>query len=164
MDMAINPNWARWCKASLFNYLDTNRPRSLALFIEGQERNTEEESQFIEFRFDGPNIATMDGDLHRVYVEVNCLLQLRLPLDNIYNPEKLTGQVAAILGRTIAVYKYGAETGDDDSFVGCLAPVDDYAGRWQRDNVAVFNFGQIRPDAKLWQSAIEVHYAMFVTG
>jgi hypothetical protein len=162
--MAINPNWSRWVKMSLIKHITDGAPSGVVIFVEGQERNTEEEIDVIELRFDGPTVATMDGDLHRVYVEANVLVQLRMPFTNLYRPEQVTGQITALLGQEIAVYKYGAETGDDNSYVGCLTPVDDFEGRWLRDNVSTFNFGQVRPDAKLWQSAVEAHYRMFING
>jgi len=61
------------------------------------------------------------------------------------------------------VYKYGNESIDDQSFIGCLMLISDRAGRQLRDDVDIRNFGQIEPRNPIQQSTIEAHYDLDYT-
>ena len=52
----IDKHWARWIFASVCKHFDFDASDNITTYIEGQKRNTRDESEFFELRMDGPII------------------------------------------------------------------------------------------------------------
>lgn len=153
----IDPNWTRWILASTSVYFDTNI--DLPMFLEGQERNTNDDKNFFEFRIDGPNYTERTRDDWRVYVEINLLVQTTMIITDFHKHHKNLGVVAAPFGN-IEIFRCGNGPGDDDSLLGCLQLIQNDR---TRERVVTSNFGQIEPDVKVQQGTVEGHFEMFLT-
>lgn len=154
----------RWITASIANYFDSNRG-SLNMHFEGIERDRKGDTthntntdEFFELRIDGPNIKEYSKKYFYCYVEVNCLIQSLIDEDDVFKLQTVLGKVTNLFGKSIQIYKYGAETGDDESLVGCLVQIND-----TRNHLQVNNFGQVHQDTRIQQGSVEAHYEMHLT-
>jgi len=153
--MDINVNWYRWIFASVAKHFDGVKG-SYTLYIEGDERNTNEEQNFAELRMDGPFIKKPCKQIVYLDVEVNLLIQSIQDHTSLYAGLIAAGVFAAGFVDIIKVYKYGDGVPDDDSLLGCLRLRDDR----NNDTIDLGNFGIIRPDTRITQLTIEGHYRM----
>jgi hypothetical protein len=148
-------HWPRWITASINKHFDA-RKQSLPLFIEGKHRETRSEKDFLELRRDGPYLTELSKGLWRVYVEVNILIQSAMDDTNMYRIDKNVG-ITVVACTDIPVYKYGDESYDDGSLLGCLNVVADNRGK---ERIQVNHFGKINTSTPLIQATVEVHYEM----
>jgi len=153
--MAINQDWLRWTVASLAKHFDAARG-IYPLYIEGDERNTNELRIFGELRFDGPFIKNPSKGLYYLDIEVNILIQAHMDPDDLYAGLKAAGVFASAFDNSIKAYKYGTGANDDDTLLGCYRLM---SGR-TNDTVDIGQFGIIRQDTRLTQYTIEGHYRM----
>ena len=153
--MPINVDWVRWSVASLndhFNGIKGIYP----LYIEGDERDTDDLKTFAELRFDGPFIKYPCKNLYYLDIEINILVQAHMDPNDLYAGLKAVGIFATGFTNTIKAYKYGNGVNDDDSLLGCFRLRTDR----NHDEIAVGQFGIIRQDTRLTQYTIEGHYRM----
>jgi hypothetical protein len=152
--MAINVNWNRWIFASISQHFKTKMDASsLAMFIEGQHRDTDTLSDYVELRIDGPDWREYSKDYWVGDVEVNILVSSAMSDSNYHTIHTNVGIVAAAF-TPINVFRYGSGGGDDDSGLGCLKIKVDRL----RDAIEVNHFGQIDKHTKIIQSTVEAHY------
>ena len=156
--MAILENLPRWLFASVSKHFDDNK-QDLALFIEGQYRTTRNIKDFIELRFDGPDLTEISKGYWKVYTEINVLVQSAMDDENFHRIHTTVGKVVAAF-TDIEVYKYGTGDDDDDSLLGCLVLLADARSK---EKTKVAHFGQIGPDTMLLQASVEGHYLMHLT-
>lgn len=161
--MSANSCWARWIFASLADYLKkVATDHNIVALIEGVDDRTDAimQSEHVEIAVTGPFSRELSRNYYQLKVGVRVLIQSRMdkPPKNRYAPQRLAGIYHEALDAVIAVYRYGNESGDDQTLVGCLSPLN---GR--NDAVRVFNFGQHTPVDRLRQSMVDCWYVMELT-
>jgi hypothetical protein len=144
----IDEKLSRWIKQSFLDVIHPSLTASYPVFIEGNYRNTNQISNFYEFRFDGPFIEKLGPSNYHVEVEVNILIQAVIAAD-LYIVEKMSGKVITLLDRTFAIKKF--QDGEDHIFCMTLKS-------GPREALKQSNFGQGDPNLKILQTSIEAHY------
>jgi len=153
--MAINPHWLRWTVASIATHFNAAKG-AYPLYLEGDERDTDELKNFAELRIDGPFVKTLQGGLFYLDIEVNVLIQSKMDPENLYLGLTVAGVFAAAFVNVIKAYKYGTGNDDDDTLLGCYRLRDT-----RNDNsIDISQFGIIQKDTRLTQITIEGHYRM----
>lgn len=149
----------RWVRAS---YIKALKPllEGKPLYVEGDQRLTNQTDQSIEIRIDGPYLTPVGtrGE-YRAYIEVNLLVNSGYNQKNRYEADNLRGLLMNALNRDFCIYRTGnniQEETDDNSLVGVMQLIPSQM-------IKVSNFGQINPDAKVNQSVAEAHYEMYFT-
>jgi hypothetical protein len=125
------------------------------VYIEGTTRNTREEADFVELRFDGPQLTENSRRCFRIYVEVNALIQSVMRDNNFHVIHDDVGKVIMAFTDRISVYRYGIGADDDQSLLGCLTIISD-----KRDRLNVAHFGRTAINAPLMRATVEAHYDM----
>lgn len=130
----------------------------LPMLVDGIDERTSEELHYdhAELRITGPYITELSKDYWRLSVDVNILLTEMME-NNAYKLQSWCGVIAAAADGAIQIYKYGGETGDDNSWVSCLTPLN---GRI--DPLRVLHFGQLGKTERLRQSMIDSHYVVYI--
>lgn len=156
----MNANWPRWIYASCANHFATIlKAKGYKVFIEGMIRETELQSDYIEFRLDGPYIEEPSANYFCIYAEIDILI-VHFKSADIYAIQRMCGDVMAAFC-AIPLYKYG--TGDDDnqSQFGCLTLVNTLS---EKNSVRVTNFGQMGPGQLMMRSSVDGHYHTQLNG
>lgn len=147
---------SRWIKASFIQELKKHL-KGKALYVEGEDRLTNKESEFIELRLDGPYIDPCGtrGEYY-AYIEVNLLCTSTRNEQNRYAADNLRGLMLQILTRDVCIYRTGNENDvvDDASYVGLMKLMP-------KDKIKASNFGQIDDASQTFQSVVEAHYEMY---
>lgn len=146
----------RWIFASIAKYFSTGLS-DYSTYVEGVDLPDTEETEKIEIRIDGPWMREVSKDVLKINSEVNILVSVTMDSD-LYKIHTIKGKVASLF-LDIPIYKYGSETGDDQTLVGYfkILPTDDL-----KERVEIADFGQIDPNIKILQSTIEGHYEMII--
>lgn len=155
--MNFNPHWERWCHISICKSFDARR-QSVKMFVEGFERATEDEPEYIELRIDGPNAQERAKGQWKLSFEVNVLVSCQQNNTNAYRHKELTGLVASMFVDNIQVRKYGNGADDDQTYIGTMSLAYPKIGG---ERVQVSHFGMVRPDTRLMQATVEGHYNIF---
>lgn len=159
----MNENWPRWIFASVTSHfqssLSSDGVDNKNIFVEGQPRAVDRDSEFYEIRVDGPFFTEVSHNCFRVDAETNVLVQTTMDDRNYHVHQTAIGLVVKAF-TDITVYKYGTGPSDDQSVLGCLL-LDQNVKR--RQNVKVHQLGQIDPNTKLEQASIEASYTMQLT-
>jgi len=148
---------SRWIFASVCKHFKASITDEV-IFIEGQQRDTNELSKWIELRQDGPNLIEVNKDYWHVYVEINLLASATLNATDFHTIYRLVGKITQAFA-TIKLYRFGEDEDDDSSFIGCLNLIQDAKGK---ERIQVSHFGQIEPKVQLLQATVEGHYEMFL--
>jgi hypothetical protein len=148
----MDSNWPRWIFASISKHFETNLS-SLKMFIEGEDRDTWENKDFIELRIDGPYYHQISKNLWRAKVEVNILLQVVIT-DDLHLIHRRVGEVSTAF-TPIIIYKYGDGVGDDDSQIGCFQLIQNVRAN---ELLIISHFGRIKPELPLLQASVEGHF------
>jgi len=155
--MSANPNWPRWCFASVSKHFDDRR-QGLYMFIEGQKRDTRDLKDFIELRMDGPQITEISKDYWRIYGEVNILVTSAMDNNNYHRIHQNVGIVAAAF-TTIRLFKFGTGVDDDQSQWACWYLLQNTEKRHRLD---IFHFGKVDVKSEVVQASVEGHYECLV--
>ncbi len=153
-----NKNWPRWIFASVSKHFYDNRD-GIAIYVEGQHRDTKDNKDFFEIRVDGPYFTEYSKGYWRCYTEVNILVQSAMDNVNFHRIHTNVGIVAAAFTNAIPVYKYGSGDDDDDTLLGCMQLVSDYRGK---ERIQINHFGIIDKNVNLMQASVEGHYEIFL--
>lgn len=153
-------NIPRWIYASCSLFFKNTINGRLPMYLEGQERRTQDESNFLEFRLDGPYVYEPQGGLYNIQFEINVLVASQVDGRDHHKLYKDCG-VALQCFKAIPIYKLGDGPDDDQSLLECalLTKSTD-----QREAVRVSHFGKIDPAKQCLQSSVEGHYHFFVNG
>lgn len=148
-------NYTRWFTASILKEIDEHR-QDVPLYVEGQERQTQNVPAWIEARIDGP-LQRPSGsfDDWTFELEIDLLCSTKFDSNYIYKPQELLGIGAYLLTRDFRVYKLGDKPGDDQSFLGLLQLQGKLTG------VHNFTFGQIEETTKIIQGTVHGNYKMY---
>ena len=153
--MGINPNWYRWIVASILKHFDAVKG-DYSLYIEGDERDTDNLGHFAEIRTDSPFISQPCKGVKYLDMEINLLIQSVMDPEDLYKGMRVVGQFVQGFTQAIKVYKYGNEPQDDGSLLGCLRT----RKKRYEDTIDIGNFGIVHQDTKLTQYTIEGHYRL----
>lgn len=146
--------WVRWCYESINKHFN-DRKESYAVYIEGDERTTQDNAEFAELRIDGPFIGILQKHLYYLDVEINILCQTHVDPKNHYKAQIMVGTFLRAFRNIIPVYKFGNGPLDDGSLLECF-----HLQRSRKEKIDIGHFGIIRPDTKILQTTIEGHYRL----
>ncbi len=153
-----NTNWPRWIYASTSKYFQAIADAyPMHMFLEGVERDTKNESKWLEFRVDGPQTREISKGYFRLDVEINILWSIHLSSTDFHDQQRIPGMLVEAM-TDICIYKYGDGDDDDDSLLGVLILSQD-----PNSPIRNNNFGQVRPDTQLVQGSVEGTYRMHLT-
>lgn len=118
----MNPNWTRWIKASINDFM-LNQDRADAslkespvpFFVEGQVRANERPNVWMEVRIDGPFYNQISRNFWEVVLEVNHVVSVLMDEEDLYVYDKVIGLAQGAYQNCIPVYKYGSGPDDDDT-------------------------------------------------
>lgn len=153
----MNTRLPRWIKASVSNYF-TTALSPVPLFITGDLRTTEQDPNWIELRFNGPDFMQNSKDTLRMMLRLNFVVNLVSDGKNSYAMEDYTGLIASLIV-AIPIYRYGDVTldpQDDSSFIQCIEPMTEGT-----HSIEIKNFGKLDPSTNLTQSTVEVTYKSY---
>jgi len=153
--MNIHIDWYRWISASINKHFDGFKA-TYELYIEGDERDTDDLANFAELRTDGPFITQPCKGVKYLDMEINLLIQSVMDPEDLYAGVRTVGQFATGFTQVIKVFKLGDGVQDDGSLLGCLRT---RAKRYE-DTIDIGNFGIVHQDVKLTQYTIEGHYRL----
>jgi hypothetical protein len=134
----------RWIYASMTQHFDDNRS-TLKLVL---EENPRPDNSF-EIRMDGPDFIQLSGDYYNVDVDINVLVQTLRTDQDFHAIHRNVGIIVEAFTNTINIYKYGLETGDDDTSWACAT---------RQSKVLVTHFGQVDKETHLYQATVEAIY------
>jgi hypothetical protein len=160
VDLVLAPDekhmhWVRWIYASINEHFTERLEDVYPVYLEGDERTLETESEFIEVRIDGPFILQPCPNMYILTVEINLLVQTHMDKEDLYKQQRAAGFIVKAFTNAICVYKLGDEDFDDGSLLGTLK-VDTSL----RSRVDVSNFGIIKEDTRIVQTTAEGHYQL----
>ena len=162
--MSADKNWTRWIFASLATYLkQVAKDNDIEALVEGVDDRTDaimHASEHVEIAVTGPFSREMSRNYYELRVGVRILIQARMdnPPKNRYSPQRIAGIYHEAMDAVIAVYRYGTDSEDNQSLLGCLSPA-----RGRNDALRVFHFGQMTPTDRLRQSMVDCWYVMELT-
>lgn len=149
----MNKNWPRWAFASVSKHFLTLLQPHIKVFIEGQDRNTTGDTDYVEFRMDGPFSKQLSQTTWQVKFEVNILISSIKDLD-AHKIHKTVGLVNSAFATNIPIFKLG--NGPDDNpleMFGCLQIM---VG--PREALMTSHFGQVDNVVVMNQCTVEGHY------
>ncbi len=156
--IAFSSEWERWAKISIIKHFQAiSGLAAIQFFVEGFERDTEAQQEYIEIRIDGPNIKEFTKNCWRLFFEVNILIAVQENNENAYRGSELTGRVSSLFNECIMVKKYGTGAGDDQTHLSTLIRVN-----IGNEKIQVSHFGKIQPNTRLIMATVEGHYDMFL--
>lgn len=158
--MAIDPNWARWIRASINDHF-VNSDRTdpvlglIPMFFEGQVRSNERSGSEMELRLHGPHIHEVSKNYYKVIVEPSVILQTPENESDMYAFDRVIGLAAAMFDRCIAVFKYGPDPGDDDSYVFGLQRED--------SPETLTPYGKVNASTRIHEGSVSATYVGYIT-
>jgi hypothetical protein len=162
--MPANKNWARWIHASIGTFLqETAEDISIPIIIEGlieRDDTFMRATDRIEARVNGPYTQELSKGYHRVYVDVNIIVNSQMGgvTKNVYKLDEILGVLHNAMDGVLAVYRLGTGPEDDsDSLLGCLSPRPG-----KNDSIRVIHFGQIDTNDRLKQGMVDARYVMYL--
>jgi len=158
--MSNRANWARWIFASVSKHFDDNK-QGIQLYLQGLSNDTRTAPEFFELRMDGPFMSEVSNKEWRISIELELLVQVKKLTSNFHRIYTVTG-IGIDIFKTINIFKYGNEIGDDDSHIGCLDLVSHPLGL-RRNTVEVSYLGQVASNTEILEAAIVGHFKMFLT-
>lgn len=150
--MSMNINWPRWIFASVSKHFSTNSG-GITMYIEGDDRDTGKETNYFEFRMNGPMLHELTQDFWRIDICINILISSKRNDASIHTLQTLVGTLASAFKNSIEVYKYG----NDNSLLGCLI-----LRKIGDDVIKISNLGILNPEVQINQSSIEAYYRMYL--
>jgi len=155
MNYLINGNIVRWLYASGAKHFKAvaNR-KNIPFYIEGDNRNTHDLPEYVEYRMDGPwTVIPAKGERYE-YVDINVLASVTQSR-SLYRPQEVIGALASGFTLTIPIYKLGDESQDDGSKIGCLK-----LRRELDQQIEINQYGIIQQDVRIVQNTAEGHYRL----
>lgn len=152
-----NQDWDRWIFATMSYVFNTAFTGSYEIFIEGTHKGVPSNTEYLEFRMDGPQRRKVSRGNYILYVEINILVRSYMDDTDFHKMRKSAGKVATWLENNFCIYRYGDGGRDDDTLLGTLQLIN----RGPKENVRVLHFGQIDPKVPIEeatvQAAFEIH-------
>lgn len=172
----INPNWARWVKASVYqHFASLNRTDPLALKIktngvvgmipihfEGDARNRDnregqDTASYLEVKIDGPSIRELTDGEFRLEVMIHQVILAVEDLDDIYLYDRIKG-LAMAMHEDFLLYRLGEGADDDGLAFGCL--------KFRQDSkcpLETHDYGRVDQGTRMYQGTITGCYRADIT-
>jgi hypothetical protein len=155
-------NLKRWIKASIVKAIEDQKLNYLnfqpiEIFVEGDDRLTNKETEYLEFRLDGPYSKPITKGEYHHYIELNILVQGTRNESNSYRFDNLQGLASQILNRDWCIFKIGnvgKNPEDDESLLGVMQMLPS-------DNIKLSDFGRIDDNVETYAASVEAHYEMY---
>lgn len=144
----------RWLFSSISKHFDDFKG-SIPFYLEGQERESEKDSDSVELRINGPFVNNPSKGYWKIDIDVNLLVTSTIDDQDLYKIYKIIDQFLEGFTDIISIYKYG--NGDD--LLGCLVMRTDI-----EDAIIISNFGRVDPTLRILQSTINAIYSMEIEG
>lgn len=157
----MKEHWPRWVFASFSKHFAAQFAADPAIhcFVEGDDRDTANRKDFVEFRMDGPRIREMSKGYHRLYVPVNILVSSKMDEQDTHRLYRSVGRAVSAFTDSVSVFKYGSDPVIDDStLLTCMLIMRD-----KLNDLKINHFGQVDPITRLQQTSVEAHYEGFIT-
>lgn len=155
--MAVNAEWTLWVIASVSQHFQAKATtKGITMFHEGDDRNTQNLEEFVEFRCQGPFITQQSLDCFRLEVEVQMLISVKKGGTNVYRIHEIAGWFQSI-ALHICIYDKGV-TREEYTHQFDLLPQDGPKGkvRWHY-------LGQVEPNINLLQGVLVANYDVELT-
>jgi hypothetical protein len=143
-------HWARWSLSAFLKAMDLVKG-DYPLYVEGDERTTRLDVNFVEVRVDGPDIDELCKNYFLLQCQLNVLINHKMSVTDLYSPERILGQFQTGFTNTVNVFRVGNGPDDDQSFLGCyqlIGPLD------------TSKFGVVNKDLRVVQLMLEARYKM----
>lgn len=151
----LNGKTVKWMFASAAKHFQSIAAKhNIPFYIEGDNRNTHDLPEYIEFRMDGPLVVVPAKGERYEYVDINVLASITQGR-NLYRSQEVVGLMSDGFTLTIPIYKLGDDSGDDGGKIGCLK-----LRRELDQNIEINQFGIVRPDVNIIQHSVEGHYRL----
>jgi len=130
---------------------------SLKYFVEGEPRTTDKDTEYIEFRLDGPESEEVSHNYWHHDVEINLAITVVQKKD-IGRIHRYVGIIVQAMNAEIPVFKYGCPTdvANDKSFIGCLQLRREFRER----AIVAAHFGQVEASLNVMQATVEGHFRL----
>jgi len=162
----MNQNLPRWMYASMAKHFGTvagTITPSIKYFVQGVDEAEigDFQSDSALFRMDGPvahqGSAGAGDEWYSVEIMILLTDIVQTTGDNAYSIYEWAGIFqASMMNDALQIFKYGNGVDDDDSLIGCLEPDPSL-----RNNVRVFNYGQIDKDLRIKQVSINGRFLLY---
>ena len=150
----FNRNWPVWVHASVQQYfLEITDDEGLTIFYEGEERKTEDLTEYAEVRVKGPVVTEPALNQFNLDVEVNVLISVKMnDTTNILRPHVIAGWFMEKM-QTICIKNYGPGTSEPytEQFHLRLREEPNSKVVWQF-------FGKVETDTGLLQGVVSARY------
>jgi hypothetical protein len=150
----INPNdrehWPRWTKIAFFRAIDAVKG-PYKVYLEGDERTTRLDTNFSEVRLDGPDIYQPAAGCFVLSCILNVLMNCKEDSNDLYSPDRITGQFSNGFTDCISVHRRGNGPDDDQSFVGQYI---------LKSTITQNQFGLVDENLRVIQTTLEATYEM----
>jgi hypothetical protein len=157
--MPANPNWTRWIRASLGDYLkEVATDLEIPVLIEELDDRTEAFIQspvHVEIRINGPFTREVSKDYYLIQVDANVLVTNRKDVKNGYIHHPVLGMYHNAMDSVIPMFKYGTGVDDDQSQFGCLT-----GKSGSNEFVRVLSLGQVEKTDQIVQNMVDARYQM----
>lgn len=145
----LSPIIDRWLLASVAYHFDTTLTEHV--HVDGEARFTDDKEKWYEIRMPRIRKVQRTKSYWDVFVQIDVAC---MSIDsNAYGVQDLTGKAYEAMTNTIKVYEYN-KSGSHGELIGCLE---------REEDPRTMNFGEIKPDAKLYQSAVISNYRIGVS-
>jgi hypothetical protein len=161
--MPANANWARWIHASIGKYMkDVAASANVPVLVEGIDDRDDtfmSAPDRVEVRVNGPFSQELSAGYHRLYVDVNILVNSMMgeANKNAYKLDEILGVFHNAMDGALATYRFGTGPENDSSLLGCLTPRPG-----KSDSIRVIHFGQISTTDRLKQGMVDARYVMYL--
>jgi hypothetical protein len=161
--MPANANWARWIHASVAKHLkQVAAALDVPALVEGIDERDDtfmSAPDRVEIRVNGPFTQELSAGYHRLYVDVNVVVNSMMGGDtkNAYKLDQILGAFHHAMDGALAIYRYGTGPDNDSSFLGCLTPRPG-----KSDSIRVIHFGQLNTTDRLKQGMVDARYVMYL--
>lgn len=149
----VNPNWARWIRASAATYFQEVLGDEIRVHHEGTIPQNHAAEDYVEFRMNGPDAREISNRLFQLRIGINLLCVSRLNESAVYRLDATVGKVQEAF-KSFGIYKYGDLAGDDESYVGCFT----LDSRFHSDRLRTQQMGRIETDVAQLQATVEGHF------
>ena len=162
--MSVNPNWTRWVFASVATMLkDVAETCKIAVLVEGLDERTGpymEATDRVEIRITGPFTRDLSNNYYELAIDANALFISRYEDGkNKYDILNAIGAFQAAMDAPIPIYKFGNQSGDDETvIIGVMEP-----RRVRGDAVRVMHLGQADLTNRIKQTLVDARYLMYLT-
>ncbi len=152
----MDSNWPRWIWASTTKYFQISINTNIPIYIEGDDRNTNELADYCEFRMDGPIIIETTKGFFDLNLHINILINSLRDEKDTHKIHKAVGLVASKFTTWIDIFKYGDNPQvDDGSLLGCML---------LQGEIDIEHFGQIEVAVRAMQATVSGAYKIQLTG